>query len=110
MTLSLIQTELLPLIFSNPILHQILTQALIQTKIDDHERVTPVLIGLHVIWDQPQGGGSPFSTPLTPLTPVKHSPGGGGGGQCAGVCLGSVAGRDRRGDAPSLCRVKPRFC
>ena len=49
------------------ILVQILTQALIQTKTAHHDMVTPVLIGLHVIWDQPQGGGSPFSNPPPPL-------------------------------------------
>ena len=70
----LIQTQLLPLILPMPILEvqilvQILTQALIQTKTDDHEMVTPILIGLHVIWDQLQGGGSPSPPPL------KHSPG-----------------------------------
>ena len=92
MTLSLIQTQLLPPILPTPILQgqilvQILTQALIQTKNDDHEMVAPVLMGLHAIWDQPQGGGSPFSNPpplpprpyspsppSPPLSPVKHKP------------------------------------
>ena len=90
MSLSLIQTQLLPLILlilivQVQILLQILTQALIQSKTDDHEMVPPVLIGLHVIWDQPQGGGSPFSNPPSPPPPrpnplppplpaVKHSP------------------------------------
>ena len=81
MTLSLIQSQLLPLILPIPILQvqilvHILTQALIQTKTDDHEMVTPVLIGLHVIWDQPQGGGSPspFSNPPTPPHPTPAKP------------------------------------
>ena len=36
-------------------------------------------IGLHVIWGQPQGGGSPFSNPPPanppPSPPMKHKPG-----------------------------------
>ena len=60
-----------PLILPISILQvQILTQALIQTKTHDHEVVTPVSIGLHVIWDQLQGGGSPFSKP-PPLPPLS---------------------------------------
>ena len=50
----------------NQVLIQILTQALIQTKTEPHAMVTPVLIGLHVIWDQRQGGGSLFSNPPPP--------------------------------------------
>ena len=84
MTLYLIQTEPLPLILPIQNLQvqirvQMLTQALIQTKTDDHEMVTLVLIGLHVIWDQSQGGGSPFSkpppqpsqTPTSPFPPLS---------------------------------------
>ena len=71
------QTQLLPVILPIAILQvqilvQMLTQALIQTKTDDHERVTPFLIGLHVILDQPHGGGSPFSTP--PPNPPPPTP------------------------------------